>query len=75
MLQMDNLYALVIGGKMYYCLGMITDSLLESVDLLAKQMKIKFQNNENPCVDFCLLLKEKYGIVLTPINISYVFRN
>ena len=39
---MDKLYALVIGGKMYYCLGVITDSLLESVDLLAKQMKIKF---------------------------------
>lgn len=72
---MDKLYALVIGGKMYYCLGVITDSLLESVDLLAKQMKIKFQNNENLCDDFCSLIKEKYGIVLTPISISYVFRN
>lgn len=75
MFQMDNLYALVISGKMYYYLGTIKDSLLESVDLLAKQIKIKFPNNENPCDDFCLLLKEKYGIVLTPINISYVFRN
>ena len=37
---MDNLYALAIGGRMYYCLGTISDSLLESVDLLAKQMKI-----------------------------------
>ena len=72
---MDNLYALVISGKMYYCLGMITDSLLESIDLLAKQMKIDFQSNENPCDDFCSLIKEKHGIVLTPINISYVFRN
>ena len=72
---MNNLYALVIGGKMYYCLGEITDSLLESVDLLAKQMEIKFQENENPCDNFCSLIKEKYGIVLTPINISYVFRN
>ena len=72
---MDNLYALVIGGRMYYCLGTISDSLLESVDLLAKQMRIKFHNNENPCNDFCLLIKEKYGIVLTPIDISHVFRN
>lgn len=72
---MDNLYALVISGKMYYCLGTITDSLIESIDLLAKQMKINFQNNENPCDVFCMLIKEKYGIVLTPINITFVFRN
>lgn len=72
---MDNLYALVIRGKMYYCLGTIKYSCLEPVNLLAKQMKVKFPNNENPCEDFCLLVKKKYGIVLTPINISYVFRN
>ena len=72
---MDNLYALVISGKMYYCLGTITDSLIESVDLLAKDMKIDFQNGENPCGVFCKLIKKKYGIVLTPINITFVFRN
>jgi len=71
---MDNLYALVISGKMYYCLGTITDSLLESIDLLAKKMKIDSQNNENPCDAFCMLIKKKYGIALTPINITFVFR-
>lgn len=69
---MKKLYAFVINGKMYYFMGAISDSLLEYINLCINQ--IDDTSNNFACDDFCLYLKEKIGIVLNPIEISYVFR-
>lgn len=70
---MKDLYALVVNGKMYYCMGKINDSQIDLVESIAKQLTDKSELRNN-CEEFCNLVGEKLNIVLTPINIKYVFR-
>ncbi|GEM_PF-3145130 len=70
---MENLYALAVSGKMYYCLGKIDDSQIELVESIAKRLTNKKELSNN-CEEFCSLVGENLNIVLTPISIKHVFR-
>ena len=70
---MQSLYALVVRGKMYYCLGQIDDSQIDLIESIAKNLTDKSELR-NDCEAFCNLVGKKLNIVLTPISIKHVFR-
>lgn len=71
---MEELYALVINGRMFYFSGNITKSKFDLVEELAKQISYISNNADNYCDEFCVLIKKELSIDLTPIKIKAVFR-
>lgn len=70
---MENLYALAVKGKTYYCLGKIDETQLRLVENIANRLDV-VNNTGNKCEDFCRLVREELNILLTPISVEYVFR-
>lgn len=71
---MKNLYALVVNGRMFYFIGMIDESKFDLIDNIAKKINFVSSDYDHGCKEFIEVVKNEFGIDISQINITYIFR-
>lgn len=73
---MKSLFALAINGTMLYLEGNVPKNMINDIDILSKQVDVDPLDIDYTdfCNKFIMLVKSKYNIQLSKIEIAYVFR-
>lgn len=73
---MKSLFALAINGTMLYLEGNVPKNMFNDIDILSKQVDVDPLDIDYTdfCNKFIMLVKSKYNIQLSQIEIAYVFR-